>query len=95
MMNPETINLGKDQLRCPACATQFIQFAGVTPGHSQTVRKGQYFICSHCSSLSTVGDSNLELISTQKFQELPQHVQQAVQAVIGTLRDTSVRDERN
>jgi hypothetical protein len=90
-MNPETISLGKDQLRCPACGTHFIQFAGITPGHSQQVRKGGFFVCAHCANLSIVGDSNLEVISPQKFQELPQHVQQAVQTVIATIRDNSVR----
>jgi len=55
------------------------------------VRKGGFFVCAHCANLSIVGDSNLEVISPQKFQELPQHVQQAVQTVIATIRDNSVR----
>lgn len=90
-MNPETISLPKDSLVCPSCGTPFIQFAGVTPGHSQTVRKSQYFVCAHCSNLSVVGDSNLEAVSEEKFKALPRHVQEAVSAVVRTLRDTSVK----
>ena len=94
-MNPETINLGKDELRCPTCSTVFQQFAGVTPGHSQTVRKGQFFVCAHCSNLSVVGDSQLENVTEQKFAQLPRHVQEAVGAIVRTIRDTSVTDHRN
>lgn len=90
-MNPETIALGKDRLVCPLCGTPFIQFAGVTPGHSQTVRKGQYFICAHCGGLSQVGDSALEIISEQKFKGLTNHIQQAVQAIVSQLKDTTVK----
>ena len=90
-MNPETISLGKDRLVCPLCGTPFVQFAGVTPGHSQVVRKGQYFICAHCGGLSQVGDSNLNLISNEKFKELPPHVQQAVAAIVSQLKDTTVK----
>lgn len=90
-MNPETVNLPKDALICPTCATPFVQFAGITPGHSQTVRKGQYFVCAHCSNLSTVGDGNLENVSEEKFKALPRHVQEAINAVVRTIRDTSVK----
>lgn len=90
-MNPETINLGKDQLVCPSCRTPFAQFAGVTPGHSQTVKKGAFWICAHCSNLSVVGDANLENVSEAKFKLLPRHVQEAISAVVRTLRDTSTK----
>lgn len=94
MNTPETISLGKDRLVCPLCGTPFVQFAGVTPGHSQTVRKGQYFVCAHCGGLSQVGDSNLEIISETKFKELPNHIQQAVSAIVTQLKDTTVKDNR-
>lgn len=90
-MNPETISLGKDQLRCPTCGEVFKQFAGVTPGHSQTVRKGAYWVCAHCSNLSVVGDSNLQNVTEEMFKALPRHVQQAVEAIVRTLRDNTVK----
>ncbi len=90
-MNPETIQLGKDRLICPTCSTPFTQFAGITPGHSQTVRKGAFWVCAHCSNLSVVGDSNLENVSEEKFKALPRHVQEAINAVVRTIRDTSVK----
>jgi len=92
-MTTETIQLGKDKLVCPTCGTPFVQFAGVTPVHSQTVRKGALWVCAHCSNLSVVGDSNLENVNEEKFRALPTHVQQAVQAIVKTLRDDAVKTE--
>lgn len=94
-INPETILLTKEALVCPSCGTLFAQFAGVTPGHSQIVRKSQLWVCAHCSNLSIVGDSALENVSEEKFRELPRHVQESVSAIIQTIRDTSVTDRRN
>ncbi len=94
-MNPQIISLGKDKIVCPTCGAPIMQFAGVTPGHSQSFRKGQFLICAHCSNLSVVGDSNLENVDEQKFKALPRHVQEAVEAIVRTIRDTSVTDLRN
>lgn len=91
-MNPQTITLDpKNTLICPSCGSPITAFVGVTPGHSQTVRKGQIFVCSHCSNASVVGDTNLDNLSQEKFNELPDHVKKAIGAVVSTLRDTSVK----
>lgn len=92
-MNAETVSLDpkKYKLVCPGCGTPQTGFAGVTPGHSQTVRKGAFWICANCGHLSRVGDSNLESISKEKFDALPNHIKQAVAAIIKTVKDTGVR----
>lgn len=79
-------------LRCPYCAQPFEQFAGVTPGHSNTVRKGQYFICANCGNASVVGDSQLEQLTPERMAQVPDHVKRALGAVSNTLNDMSVRE---
>lgn len=85
----------QDPLICPYCQQKIIQAAGVTPGHSGTIRKDQLFVCASCGNLSKVGDFNLQMISDEEFHKLPQHIQEAVDGIISTLKDTSVKDLRN
>ncbi len=85
----------KDPLICPYCNQKIIQAAGVTPGHSGTIRKDQLFVCASCGHLSKVGDFNLQMISDEEFHKLPTHIQQAVAGIVGTLKDESVKDSRN
>ncbi len=85
----------KDPLICPYCSQKIIQAAGVTPGHSGTIRKGGLFVCASCGHLSKVGDFNLQMISDEEFHKLPEHVKQAVTGIIQTITDTSVKDLRN
>lgn len=93
-MNPQTFNTdSKTPLVCPSCGQKIIQAAGVTPGHSGTIRKGALFVCASCGAVSMVGDSNLEAMTQQKFKELPANVQQALQGIVGTLRDLSVTNK--
>ncbi len=90
-MNPQPFQTdAKDPLICPNCHQKIMQAAGVTPGHSGTIRKGSVFICASCGSASLVGDSNLEEMTQAKFKALPANVQQAIQGIVGTLRDASV-----
>jgi len=91
-MNPSPFHVDpKSPLICPCCGQTIIQCAGVTPGHSGTVGKGQLFVCASCGQCSIVGDSNLENLSKDKFDTLPSHVQKALSAVVQTLRDTEVK----
>lgn len=80
----------KDPLICPNCHQKIVGAAGVTPGHSGTIRKNQIFICASCGTPSLVGDSNLELINQKKFKELPSNIQAAIQGIISTIHDTNV-----
>lgn len=90
-MNPQTFQTDpKDPLVCPSCHQKIIQAAGVTPGHSGQIRKGQLFVCASCGNASIVGDSNLEPLTQEKFNALPTNVQQALNGIIGTLKDMSV-----
>jgi ribosomal protein L37AE/L43A len=92
MLNPNEQKLdAKDTLICPSCGSPLTNFAGVTPGHSQVVRKGQIWLCAHCSNASIVGDSNLDNLTKEKFDSLPPHVRQAIGEVVTTLRDTTVK----
>ena len=79
-------------LTCPSCGQQIIQAAGVTPGHSGTIRKGGLFVCVSCGYVSVVGDSNLEKLSKKQFDALPPHVQGALDGILRTLKDQSVTD---
>ncbi len=85
----------KDPLVCPYCNQKIISAAGVTPGHSGTIRKDQLFVCASCGNLSKVGDFNLQMISDDEFHKLPAHIQQAVDGIIQTIKDTKVTDLRN
>ena len=85
----------KDPLICPYCNQRIIQAAGVTPGHSGTIRKDQLFVCASCGHLSRVGDFNLQMISEEEFRSMPVHIQQAVDGIIQTIKDQAVTDRRN
>lgn len=90
-MNPKTFDTDKsDPLVCPSCQQKIIQAAGVTPGHSGSIRKGGLFVCASCGNASIVGDSKLEPLTQEKFNALPTNVQQALNGIIGTLKDMSV-----
>ena len=87
---PSVINIDpKDPLKCPSCGEVFTQFSGVTPGHSNQVRKGGIFMCAHCGAPSIVGDSNLEPLTQPRFDALPEHVKAALKSVSTVLSDTS------
>ena len=90
-MNPTAFETAKtNPLICPHCNQKIIQAAGVTPGHSGTIRKNQVFICASCGTASLVGDSNLIPISRERFKQLPSNVQAAIGGIIQTLKDTNV-----
>ena len=91
-MNPQPFQLDPNSpLICPYCGQRIITAAGVTPGHSGTIRKDQLFVCASCGNAAIVGDSNLEQLSREKFEGLPANVQKALQAIIGTLHDSQVK----
>ena len=85
----------KDPLVCPYCNQKIIQAAGVTPGHSGTIRKDQLFVCASCGHLSRVGDFNLQIISDEEFRSMPAHIQMAVDGIVKTITDKTVIDRRN
>lgn len=88
-MNPETYHIDpKSPLVCPSCGEKILNAAGVTPQHSNTVRKGGIYICAACQAPSVVGDSNLEALTEDRFKLLDKRVQMAVQGIVRTLRDT-------
>lgn len=90
-MNPPQFKIDPlNPLICPACGQKIIQAVGVTPGHSGQIRKSQIFLCASCGNASIVGDSNLEPLTQEKFNALPTNVQQALNGIIGTLKDMSV-----
>lgn len=90
-MNPNQFKTDeRDPLICPNCKQKIIAAAGITPGHSGTIRKGGVFICASCGQASLVGDSQLEPITESKFKTLPSQVQEAIRGVIQTLRDVNV-----
>jgi hypothetical protein len=91
-MNPTPFNTDpRDPLVCPNCRQTIIQAAGVSPGHSGTIRKGGVFICASCGQASLVGDSQLDPITQDKFSKLPTNVQQAIQGIVRTLQDVDVK----
>lgn len=90
-MNPKEFKTDpNDPLICPNCHQKIVGAAGVSPGHSGTIRKGGIFICASCGTPSLVGDSQLEPITEQKFKLLPTNVQEAIRGIIQTLKDTNV-----
>lgn len=90
-MNPQTFQLDpKSPLICPYCAQHIIHAAGITPGHSGTIRKDQLFVCASCGQASIVGDSNLQQLTKEKFDTLPSNVQKALGAIVNTLQDMNV-----
>lgn len=85
---PQVVAVDKlNPLRCPYCGQPFEQFAGVTPGHSNTLRKGQYFVCSTCGNASVLGDSQLEQLTPERMAQVPDHVKQALGSISATLND--------
>lgn len=91
-MNPTQFSTDSaNPLICPSCHQKIVQAAGVTPGHSGTIRKNQIFICASCGNASIVGDSNLENLTKSKFDALPTNVKQAISGVVRTLQDMSTK----
>lgn len=91
-MNPQPFQTDPNSpLICPYCAQRIIQAAGVTPGHSGTIRKDQLFVCASCGQASIVGDSNLEHLTKERFDLLQPNVQKALASIKATLFDMSVK----
>jgi hypothetical protein len=73
-------------LVCPLCGSPIDNLAGVTPGHSQTVRKGQIVVCNNCINPSIVGDSGLDPLTQEKIAQLTPQTQSALKITLDGLR---------
>lgn len=76
----------KEPLLCPTCGTAMEHMGGVTPGHSQTIRKGQIVVCMVCASPSMVSDSGLSAIGKEQFEKLDPRTQSALTTTINGVR---------
>lgn len=80
-----------EPLRCAYCGTPISNLAGVTPGHSQTVRKGQIICCVVCCEASIVGESGLELVNEVRLQSLDPQTQRSLKITLDGLREVRGR----
>lgn len=84
-MNPQLGRLPTD-FKCCRCQAPMLKGMSML-GHSRPViRKGMIVVCSNCTTINVLGDSNLHPMSKQEFEGLTPQSQMAVKRTVFELR---------
>lgn len=84
----------KKPLVCPNCKGDIDSAAGITPGHSQQVHKGNIICCANCAAPSIMGDSQLEALTEERFKLLDPRTQRALAIVVNKLKDITAQNQQ-
>ena len=84
----------QSDLHCPNCKALINTGAGITPGHSNQVKRGGILVCASCSAPSIVGDSDLEALTEARFKQLDPRTQRAVMITVNILKEITAQNRQ-
>ncbi len=75
-------------LKCPNCEAEIDTAAGVTPGHSNQLRKGAVIVCSACAGILVVRDGGLGMMTKPEFEALDVMTKRSLGITVAKLKQS-------
>lgn len=94
-MNENTPYTLASTMKCPNCGLDITTVADVSPNGTRTMHKSKVVICCACSAPSIVGDSGLEQLTKERFDQLDPRTQQAIRVSVEQIRRITAQSAEN